>query len=57
MVATIVNVAESGKHSGDVSCLFASEEHVFSGGADGLIKVSQIISICAKKRGLDERQV
>lgn len=49
MVAKIVNVTESGKHTGDVSCLFASAEHVFSGGADGLIKVSQIITMCAEK--------
>lgn len=61
MVAKIVKSVDSGRHAGEVSCLFASEEHVFSGGADGLIKVSQTISICAKNifqsRGFDERQV
>lgn len=49
MVAKVVKVTESGKHTGDASCLAASEEHVFSGGADGLIKVSLKIAMCAKR--------
>lgn len=49
MVAKIEKSVDSGKHTGEVSCLFGSEEHVFSGGADGLIKVSETISISAKK--------
>lgn len=39
MVATVEKTTESAKHNGEVSCLFAEEEHVFSGGADGVIKV------------------
>lgn len=46
MVAKIVKSTESAKHKGDVSALFADGEHVFSGGADGLIKVSTTTSIC-----------
>lgn len=52
MVAKIVQVTASGKHTGEASCLFASEEHVFSGGADGLIKVSEkkkIFDLCQKQ--------
>lgn len=41
MVAKIVKVTENGKHTGEVSCLATDEEHVFSGGADALIKVSK----------------
>lgn len=50
MVAAVEKTTESAKHNGEVSCLFAEEEHVFSGGADGVIKVRYFAIQIAENR-------
>lgn len=39
MVAKIEKVTESGTHTGDVTVLLPDKSFIYSGGADGLIKV------------------
>lgn len=40
MSAEILSVGEDGKHKGGINALLFVNDHVFSGGSDGVINVS-----------------
>lgn len=40
MSGEILNVGEAGKHAGGINTLIYDNDHVYSGGSDGVINVS-----------------
>lgn len=39
MSAEILSVGEAGKHTGDINALLYDNDHVYTGGSDGVINV------------------